>query len=835
MHARAFKRRSLRLPRFRVHTSLASKLLLGCLVFTVLVIAGVSGFLLVSRSQQTNTAALSNADNRAGVALQLLPRIIEPEAQYAATDVAGLDSMQLALSGQSPASAVAQEFVSKRVLAVPGLDVVILDAHGGVLYTTECDSAAGAGQTQPPHPATATCEAGKAPHVTTALVAVHDALAIAAKPACHAAAATIASSASLLAQCPAGVEGVELVGGSVPAFDVAVPVFNSQTGSYAPLGVVVYSSQLRTLFTRFGPLIGYTPVFLVTTGTPSVTRYTGGEYTPVTDTAPPLILSSTRAHSTTSGSDRYIAHAIYPVPRVGDVAGSFGPLQAPGGTAVSGYLGVEVPLSLFAAGTAQDERTIGQIAFTAIVVVCVLVLFFVDRFVRRPVARLERGVARIAAGDYGTDIPVTSRDELGRLATSVNRMREQIAGYIRHIDGSIERLQDVSSALTTTTGGVESLQDAVLRAAAAMAGHGGTATLYARRDNAFTASRGHGQPAPPTLDAHTAAAILRRNTVRNQVDGSHELAVPMFYQDRVNGALVVRSADGVADSDERALIALANNAAVALENTRMFEQEKDAVARLSELNQIKSDLLSTAQHELRTPVLAIRGQLELLTLAWSKWDDAAKMDIIHDIEISTRLLGELVETIVDFSLLNSDTLELRVVAVDVGKTVVAAAAEVRGHFKDGLPVELHVDVPPDTVVLADAQRFRQVIRSLLDNAVKFTPEGGRVSVLARPDAAAGKCRIDVIDNGIGIGPDSLPRVFDRFFQEDNSRTRRYGGMGMGLALVRRLCEAHGATVSAESEQGAGSRFSLLWPLATGAEQVVHEDDNFRFSEVALHR
>src|SRR5438552_9077954 len=138
MRAPAFKRPSLRLPRLRVHTSLASKLLLGCLVFTVLVIAGVSGFLLVSRSQQTNTAALSNADNRAGVASQLLSRITQPQAQYAATDLANLASMQRALAASAPASAVAEEFTSKRVIAVPGPDVVVLDAHGSVPYTTEC-------------------------------------------------------------------------------------------------------------------------------------------------------------------------------------------------------------------------------------------------------------------------------------------------------------------------------------------------------------------------------------------------------------------------------------------------------------------------------------------------------------------------------------------------------------------------------------------------------------------------------------------------------------------------------------------------------------------------
>ena len=832
MRAPAFKRPSLRLPRLRVHTSLASKLLLGCLVFTVLVIAGVSGFLLVSRSQQTNTAALSNADNRAGVASQLLSRITQPQAQYAATDLANLASMQRALAASAPASAVAEEFTSKRVIAVPGLDVVVLDAHGSVLYTTECDTSTGTSVTH--HPATAECETGKAPHVDPTLASVRGALTIAAKPACHAAAATIAASSTLRAQCPAGVEGVEELGASVPSFDVAVPVLNAESGIYTPLGVVVYSAPLRTLFSRFGPVIGYTPVFLSTSGAASVIRYAGDDYRPTAATAPTTILARTRAHTATSHADAFVAHAIYTTPREGEVAGSYVPLPAPGGTAIAGFLGVEVPLELFANGTAQDERAIIQIAFTAIVVVCLLVLFFVDRFVRRPVARLERGVARIAAGDYATDIPVASRDELGRLATSVNSMREQIAGYIRHIDASIERLQDVSSALTTTTGGMDSLQDAVLRAASAMAGEGATAMLYMRREASFVAAGEHGKTGPPALAAPTAAALLGRRTVRDESGGHLVLAVPMFYQGVVNSALVVHTAHDVADSDERALIALANNAAIALENTRMFEQEKDAVARLSELNQIKSDLLSTAQHELRTPVLAIQGQIELLTLAWNKWDDAAKMDVVRDIEITTKLLGELIETIVDFSLLNADTLDLRVVAVDVGKTVATAGAEVRGHFKDGLPVDLEVAVPANAVVRADAQRFRQVVRALLDNAVKFTPEGGRVSVHAEPDPAAGTCRIDVVDTGIGIGKDSLPRVFDRFFQEDNSRTRRYGGMGMGLALARRLCEAHGATMSAESEPGKGSRFTLVWPLAAGAETVVHEDDTFRFTEVALH-
>jgi signal transduction histidine kinase len=228
---------------------------------------------------------------------------------------------------------------------------------------------------------------------------------------------------------------------------------------------------------------------------------------------------------------------------------------------------------------------------------------------------------------------------------------------------------------------------------------------------------------------------------------------------------------------------------------------------------LKSDFLDTAQHELRTPVLAIQGQIELLNVAWDKWDDATRLDIVRDIDISVKLLGETVENVVDFALVNSDTIDVRMAPVEVEGAIRDAANDVRRHFKDALPVELVIDVRGTPTVNADPFRLRQVLRALIDNAVKFTPEGGHVKVTARREKGTGACRIEVIDDGIGISAEAIPRLFDRFYQEDNSRTRRHGGMGMGLALVRRLCDAHTATVKAHSDETGGSRFTILWPLA----------------------
>jgi signal transduction histidine kinase/HAMP domain-containing protein len=827
MRARGFGG-SLIARRFGLRTSLAGRLLAGGIVFTALVIAGVSGFLLVSRSQQTNAGALSNADNRAGVAGQLIARVIQPQAQYAATNTASLTSMQLAMSGKAPATLVASEFTQQRVVDVPGLEVVILDSSGAVLYTSECDGTAPAGATT--HPTTAICEQSSTAHVTATLASVRDALQVAATPACQQASAAIAANPTSAASCPPGVEGVEPLAGGLPALDVAVPVFDAQAGTYAPLGVVVYSAPLQTQFARFGPVIGYTPLFLSAGNGSKVIRFTGSADTPALSTGPAAIAGQLSAHAPTLSS-AVAARAIYTVNGVGSVAGSFVPLAAPGGNRVAGYIGVEVPVALFAAGTAQDEGTIAQIAFTALVVMCVLVLLFVDRFVRRPVARLERGVERIAAGDYTTDIPVTSRDELGRLAAGVNSMREQIAGYIKHIDGSVGRLQDVSRALTTTTGGIEELQDAVLAAADAIAGGSTSATVYTKRGAEILRMRSRG-PEMPDIEEMPVDELTAGRSVRLETGGRAAIAVPMLFQEALTGVLVVASDRPVAESDERALITLANNAAVAVENTRTLEQEREAVRRLRELNQLKSDFLDTAQHELRTPVVALQGQIELLNVAWDKWDEATRLDILRDVDISVKLLGETVENIVDFALVNSDTINVRMASVDVAGSIRDAANDVRRHFKDELPVALTIDVRGTPTVNADPFRFRQVLRALIDNAVKFTPEGGHVTVSARRDKGSAFCRIEVIDDGIGISPEAIPRLFDRFYQEDNSRTRRHGGLGMGLALVRRLCDAHEATVQALSDGNGGSSFIILWPLAGSKPQGAPADFMFEAASSA---
>jgi len=293
--------------------------------------------------------------------------------------------------------------------------------------------------------------------------------------------------------------------------------------------------------------------------------------------------------------------------------------------------------------------------------------------------------------------------------------------------------------------------------------------------------------------------------------GEAVLVIPMFYRQRVTGAIAVTGPEPVSDADARALSALANNAAIAVENTRLFERERETVRRLRELDDMKSDFLATAQHELRTPLTAIVGHLELIRMIWPDADEREKLAILDNVELATGQLSDMLETMIDLSLVSADNLRMNPRPVALSGAVDDAVGDLRRRFPHGLPVELRVEIPDGLGVDADADRLRQVIRCLLDNAVKFTDPGGRVTISARPSPEGARCIIEIADTGIGIDPALHEKVFERFFQADSGGTRAYGGMGVGLALVKVLTEAHGASVSLESTPGEGTCVRLDWP------------------------
>ncbi|HEX4580174.1 MAG TPA: ATP-binding protein [Candidatus Dormibacteraeota bacterium] len=771
--------------------SFAAKVIAGGCILALVVVSGVAGYLIFSRTTQTRAAAQSNADNRVGVMAQVLQRFTGAESLSAAASLAGQPLLQAALASPDPATAVRALFERGASVDLSGEVLLVSDRSGRLLDALASPSVAAL------------------PSVTATPEAIGTALA---RGKCQ---------RSDGGPTPGGC-GIEILSGGDPAYVVALPVLANGT----VVGAVAYAAPLAYQLVRFQALFGFPTAFIAAQRTDHELRPNlGGAST--TDPALRAMLAQV-AKAPTSTSSTY--SAIYDAPLTGggsgSVAGSFVPVRAAGG-GLTGFMGVEVPVSQFAGDERTDILVLALISIFLLLFVALVLVLFVDRFVKRPIARLERGVARIAGGDYATDIAVRSEDELGRLAANVNRMRDSIAGYVGEIeearerlDTALERVSGVSRALTTTTAGVAGLQAAVVRTAAAIGGGPASSVLAMRSGDSLVATASAGA-APPLDDWVGLEAVLSGETVRlDHPEHGALVAVPMFYQESVVGALAVvtpRFAAAVrSDVDVDVLAVLANNATIAMENARLFEQERQTVQRLLELDSLKTDFLSTVQHELRTPLTAILGLSDLLDMYWAKWGDEPKLEAVHDIQVAAKNLYDIVETIIDYSAMEGAQLGLNPGMVPLRAAFATVLELVAERYKGGLPVPVDVQSDEDISVFADADRLIQVLRAIVDNAMKFSDGRGRVTVAFAPVNRGRRVRIEIADQGVGIPADDMPRIFDRFYQVDNTATRRYGGTGMGLALVKRMVHAHGATVEVSSSVGEGTKVVLVWPTTSAS-------------------
>ncbi len=258
-------------------------------------------------------------------------------------------------------------------------------------------------------------------------------------------------------------------------------------------------------------------------------------------------------------------------------------------------------------------------------------------------------------------------------------------------------------------------------------------------------------------------------------------------------------------------------------------QMETANKAMENANKAKDEFLATVSHELRTPLNAMLGWVGMLRSG--KLDESTTAHALEVFERNAKSQAQLIEDLLDVSRIISGKLRLDVQPVDIS-SVVQLAIDVVRPAADAKEVRLQIILDPQAgPVSGDPGRLQQVIWNLLSNAVKFTHKGGRVQVrVARVDSYA---EITVSDTGQGINPEFLPYVFDRFRQADSTLTRKYGGMGLGLAIVRHLVELHGGTVSAFSDgQGQGAVFTVklpfmlanrtgrTWPSPIERDQVV---------------
>jgi signal transduction histidine kinase/CheY-like chemotaxis protein len=289
------------------------------------------------------------------------------------------------------------------------------------------------------------------------------------------------------------------------------------------------------------------------------------------------------------------------------------------------------------------------------------------------------------------------------------------------------------------------------------------------------------------------------------------IAVPLTVQGRIVGTLrlvLTEAPRRYTPDDLEFAQALADRAAVAVEQGRLYKELKEAYATATSASVLKDEFLATLSHELRTPLNAILGWVQMLRSGALDADGAARAlgTIARNAEIQSELINELL----DVSRIVAGKMQLDVRPIDLVKVAELAVQTVTpAAAAKGVRLQPVVGTSP-APVSGDADRLQQVVWNLLSNAIKFTPKGGRVQI--RIENVTSHVELTVADSGKGIPPQMLPHIFERFRQGDSSSTRGHGGLGLGLAIVRHLVELHGGTVEARSGgEGEGASIVVRLP------------------------
>jgi PAS domain S-box-containing protein len=256
------------------------------------------------------------------------------------------------------------------------------------------------------------------------------------------------------------------------------------------------------------------------------------------------------------------------------------------------------------------------------------------------------------------------------------------------------------------------------------------------------------------------------------------------------------------------------------ERALLLAREHAARTKAEEASRLKDEFLATLSHELRTPLTSITGWVRMLRQG--TLDGPSTEHALEVVDRNANALTRLVEDILDISSITMGRFRLESAPVELPAIVQAAVDAVR-HAAAAKAIRLSVAIDRAVrPVLGDAGRLQQVVWNLLSNAVKFTPHGGQVDVAVAPSGSHTEIRVR--DTGEGIAPEFVPRLFDRFSQQDASTTRRHGGLGMGLAIVRHLVDLHGGTVRAESAgPGHGATFTVRLPQLPGAPAGIADE------------
>lgn len=443
----------------------------------------------------------------------------------------------------------------------------------------------------------------------------------------------------------------------------------------------------------------------------------------------------------------------------------------------------------------------------------------VSRWVTRPIDELLRGVEQISRGRLETRIEVSAQNELGALGEAVNQMAQSLEASQASNAAQQARLRDLHQLGSQAAATLElprMLEVAARGLRAICGGETVVAGAEGRRDRVIRiwAVVGGKEEGAPTWEVplEPLEAILGGETrllTRAELaaagfdcfastPGGYALTSPLRVNDEVVGALFAFGEAGQFHADAVSLASLfAAQVAAAVGNARLFEQVR-------ELDRSKSEFLSIASHEVRTPLTVMKSSLDLLVSSTQFDYSSDQRQLMAFCQESVDRLIRLVKDILDVSKIEAGVLSVQFLPTSLNELIEKCLFWVP-QLPGGQGIEVDARLPKEpAMVFADPNRIQQVLENLISNALKFSKPGGRVSIELK--AHEHEYEVVVSDQGKGIAPDDLERIFGKFYQVEDSATREQGGTGLGLAICRGIIEAHRGRLWAESAPGQGSRF-----------------------------
>ena len=447
------------------------------------------------------------------------------------------------------------------------------------------------------------------------------------------------------------------------------------------------------------------------------------------------------------------------------------------GGAVRGVLRLALPLSVVTSSHTNVHRAMLLGTGVALVIALSISLFIAGR-VTRPVVEMQAIARRMSEGDFTARAPTRSPDEIGRLGIALNLMAARLRGKIEDLEQEQAKIAAVLDGMVEGVIAVDGRDQIVLMNEPARVLFG------------VGAGRGERKPLLEVIrnaDLHALLGETRRAGER--VVSRRELILPGAVERavQVNAVPLV-----LGDADVGVVMLLQD------------------VTELRRLETVRTEFIANVSHELRTPLTAIHGYLE--TLIGGGFDEPEQAGKFLAIVFRhTERLGRLLDDLTDLSNIELGRVRLRLEPVALPDVVESVLAIMRPRAEARevvLAIDLSADLPD---VSADHDRLAQILINLVDNAVKYTDAGGRVTVGGRRVDAA-TVKVAVSDTGVGIPRADLPRITERFYRVDRARSRELGGTGLGLAIVKHLVIAHGGELTIESEPGRGTTVRFTLPI-----------------------